>query len=389
MIGNLGERGDQVAEKLRGAGDDITRSLSATGEQITAALTRSGDVAAERMSAGAERMIAAVTDTNQKMSDDFESVVERMVAANDALNDILASASNNLISVEEGLAARASEFRMAIDGAVNETDRTSSLISRQVDALRQISEVVLKDVTELASRFDEQGKVLQVAAGAIDHSNERMNDALRERHAALAELSRSIAGKVEDVDALMGNVGEMVAGSLSNAERLASEIGAILAERAAETARAIESEYQRLQGSADDQTQRTSEAMREHYAQVQDEIQRMLTSSRAQFEDMTRQVRNASQEVARELEATRAELSRGVLDMPEEARESTTAVRRMVTEQIKALDELSAIISRHGRSLELSSAEPAAARRRPDTWRCSGRGAPRARRSGAARHLRR
>ena len=48
-------------------------------------------------------------------------------------------------------------------------------------------------------------------------------------------------------------------------------------------------------------------------------------------------------------------MRRGVLDLPEEARESAEAMRRVVGDQIKALSELSEIISRHGKTLDLSS----------------------------------
>jgi hypothetical protein len=44
-----------------------------------------------------------------------------------------------------------------------------------------------------------------------------------------------------------------------------------------------------------------------------------------------------------------------VLELPEEARESAEAMRRVVGDQIKALTELSEIINRHGKNLDLSS----------------------------------
>jgi hypothetical protein len=42
-------------------------------------------------------------------------------------------------------------------------------------------------------------------------------------------------------------------------------------------------------------------------------------------------------------------LKKGVIDMPAEAKESTTAIRRAVAEQINALKELSAIVAKAGR----------------------------------------
>jgi len=48
--------------------------------------------------------------------------------------------------------------------------------------------------------------------------------------------------------------------------------------------------------------------------------------------------------VGEELEATRSELTRGVMELPEETRASAAAMRRVVAEQIEALAELNAIV---------------------------------------------
>jgi hypothetical protein len=62
-------------------------------------------------------------------------------------------------------------------------------------------------------------------------------------------------------------------------------------------------------------------------------------------------------EMQRELEATRAELRRGIHDLPQETAESTSQMRRVIVDQIEALAELNRIVARHGRTLDV--AEPA------------------------------
>jgi hypothetical protein len=59
----------------------------------------------------------------------------------------------------------------------------------------------------------------------------------------------------------------------------------------------------------------------------------------------------------RELEATREELRKGILELPRETADSATQMRRVLVDQIEALAELNRIVARHGRSLEQS--EPA------------------------------
>ena len=62
-------------------------------------------------------------------------------------------------------------------------------------------------------------------------------------------------------------------------------------------------------------------------------------------------------EMQRELEATRTELRRGILELPQETADSAAQMRRVIVDQIEALAELNRIVARHGRGLD--AAEPA------------------------------
>jgi len=61
-------------------------------------------------------------------------------------------------------------------------------------------------------------------------------------------------------------------------------------------------------------------------------------------------------EMHKELEATRHELRRGVLEMPQEAAESTAQMRKVIVDQIEALAELNRIVAQHGRGLDVVTA---------------------------------
>jgi hypothetical protein len=61
-------------------------------------------------------------------------------------------------------------------------------------------------------------------------------------------------------------------------------------------------------------------------------------------------------EIHKELEDTRAELRRGVLELPAETQETTAEMRRVVADQIKALNELAALVSRSNRAVDAAPA---------------------------------
>jgi hypothetical protein len=68
-------------------------------------------------------------------------------------------------------------------------------------------------------------------------------------------------------------------------------------------------------------------------------------------------------DMQRELESTRQELRRGVLELPAETAESTAQMRRVIVDQVEALAELNRIVARHGRNID--TATPAAPRSEP------------------------
>jgi len=77
-------------------------------------------------------------------------------------------------------------------------------------------------------------------------------------------------------------------------------------------------------------------------------------------------MRATAKEVGTELENTRSELSRGVIELPEETRASAAAMRRVVAEQIEALSELNAIVRAQPATHDLNDRRPAPLARREE-----------------------
>ena len=83
---------------------------------------------------------------------------------------------------------------------------------------------------------------------------------------------------------------------------------------------------------------------------------------------MVQAMKQMASEMHHELEATRNELRRGVLEMPQEAAENTAQMRKVIVDQIEALAELNRIVAHHGRGLDVMTTGRAsvAARGRAD-----------------------
>jgi len=83
-------------------------------------------------------------------------------------------------------------------------------------------------------------------------------------------------------------------------------------------------------------------------------MQQALEEATRRFNETAAAMRETAKDVGTELEATRSELARGVMELPEETRTSAAAMRRVVAEQIEALSELNAIVRAQSATHDLS-----------------------------------
>src|SRR5262245_40060230 len=89
------------------------------------------------------------------------------------------------------------------------------------------------------------------------------------------------------------------------------------------------------------------------HEQATKETRAMLSQVAQHFAEQLKEMRS---EMRREIEATRDELRKSILGLPQETAEGAAQMRRVLIDQIEALAELNRIVSRHGRNLDI--AEP-------------------------------
>jgi hypothetical protein len=140
--------------------------------------------------------------------------------------------------------------------------------------------------------------------------------------------------------------------SLDSATARAREIASIVAETSNESVHTIEQQYEIVRTGAEEQRQRTSQTLSAIYEEASGEVNAMFTQAAERFADIMQGMKQMASEMQRELEATRAELRRGVLELPQETAESAAQMRRVIVDQIEALAELNRIVARHGRALD-------------------------------------
>ena len=103
--------------------------------------------------------------------------------------------------------------------------------------------------------------------------------------------------------------------------------------------------------------------MQSIYEQASEESHSMLTQAAQRFAEVLDELKQMSSDMRRELEGTRAELRKGILELPQETADTASHMRRVIVDQIEALAELNRIVARHSRSLD--AVQPAAMRIEP------------------------
>jgi hypothetical protein len=137
----------------------------------------------------------------------------------------------------------------------------------------------------------------------------------------------------------------------------------------------IEQQFDLMRSQADDQRKRTSEALSSAYEENAGELQAIFTQTAERFTDIMQGMKQMASEMQHELEATRAELRRGVFELPQETADSAAQMRRVIVDQIEALAELNRIVARHGRALD--AVEPVRREAEPAYAAGGGRAQPR------------
>ena len=142
----------------------------------------------------------------------------------------------------------------------------------------------------------------------------------------------------------------------------------MIADSTNQGARAIAENFETIRTANEDEYKRTAEAMRNIYDQTTQDAEGMLSQAAGRFAEVVDGLKRMAAEMQRELDATRNELRKGILELPQETADSAAQMRRVIVDQIEALAELNRIVARHGRGLDTVEPAARAASSRPRRW---------------------
>jgi len=300
-------------------------------------------------------------ETHARLRGESTTLFERMREANVLLHEVLTGAQENLATIEGSLTSRVTEFANAMNDVTSRSDTVGEQINAHVQSFRSDTTAVLDNLSQLAAQFANHGRALVAAADAVEKSNQRAEETVGERRATLEALAATLDAKSEDLEQRLQRFTELLDQSLNGAETRAREIGRMIAESSTAGTRTIAEQFQLVRDVTEQERKQTSEVMREIYEQSVSETDALFRQQSDRFAETLAGMRSMASEMQAQLEQTRAELRRGILELPQETAENAAQMRRVIVDQIEALAELNRIVSRHGRNIETAEPRRAAA----------------------------
>jgi len=300
--------------------------------------------------------VAAVTEmqeTSKILRTDTVALFERLREGNILLQEVLTGAHDNLNSLERALVTRVADFVTAMNDVTSRNGTATRALEDQIAIFNDRTTKAIVDLGALSGEFDAHGRALAEAAAVVEQSNRNATTSIAERKATLESLVTTIDLRTADLDQRLSRFTGLLDESLAAAEDRARDIARVVAETAGAGSAAITRQFEAVRTASEEEHRATVDAMHDIYRQTTDEADAMFKQSAEKFANLVGSMKQMAAEMHRELEATRSELRRGVLEMPQEAAESTAQMRKVIVDQIEALAELNRIVAQHGRGLDV------------------------------------
>jgi len=156
----------------------------------------------------------------------------------------------------------------------------------------------------------------------------------------LEHVLTALEQRAADVERLGHAFSSSVGDQLRIAEARARDIGAILAQSSTDATAALGAHHDAIRNASAEERERTAAILTAAYEQATGEMASLFGNANERFARLVEDMRTMSAAIRQELDVTRAELSRAAVELPRDTQDTTAAMRRVVSDQIKALGEI-------------------------------------------------
>jgi ABC-type transporter Mla subunit MlaD len=317
-------------QQLQAVLDDYTVALDATLASRAEALdiqlldrTRALDEAfAERLARFDDAMMRSTMAVDSAVNEKARALTHAMESHVRSLSDTLGQHASNL---DESMMHGLDAVRRSSDSVTRQSLHAIEGLSGQADLLKSVSENLLKQMSGVAN----QGQSIARAASALESANMRIDSTLQKRQGELNDTLQR----------------------LSDTEDRTRNVAQQMVHDAAAHSKAAAAELERLRSQTDAQAQRALEEMRAKVTGVSHEVSQHLGDIASRFNDTSDDLKARAARAAAELELEQERIRAEAARLPAAARESAESMRSALSDQLRALEQLSSLSARERRDV--------------------------------------
>src|SRR5215470_12466640 len=240
-------------QQLQAVLDDYTVALDATLANRAEALdmqlverTRALDAAfSERLALFDSSMLRQASAIDNAVNEKARALTAAMENHVRALSETLGRQASN---IDHSMLTGIDQVRRTSDSITRQSLKAIEGLSNQTDVLRGVSETLVRQISGVTTRFDDQGQSIVSAANALEGATLRIDSTLQKRQAELNDTLQRMSGKAQQLDDVMRGMRLQTDGQ----------------------SQAMTSELERLRAQAEAQSIRTIEDMRSRVAAAQE-----------------------------------------------------------------------------------------------------------------------
>ncbi|MEW5964668.1 MAG: hypothetical protein AB1749_14040 [Pseudomonadota bacterium] len=351
-------------EYARALDETIARRADHLDERIIERTRALDEAFGERLKLFDESIVRSVGMIDHTVGEKAEALTTALESHAKTFGETIA---RQAVDLDEALIHGVNAVRRSSENITRQSLKAIEGLSNQSDLLKTISESLLAQINTVTNRFESQGQNILRAAGQLENVNHKIDATLQIRHQELSHTLDQLSGKADEFGQFVQGYSSTIEGSLSDAELRARRVAEELKAAADLGRNETFAHLERMKAETDAQSHRVLEDLRHRMSSVSQEVSQQLGSLSSRFTETSEEVRQRAARAARDLAEEQDRLRREFDRLPETTRESAEAMRRALQEQLRALDQVTALSSREAARRDVtppsSGAKPAAAPR--------------------------
>ncbi len=349
----LGQRFDVATDHLDNVTTEISKRLDGTGKRFAEVLDQASGQIFTDLGKARDAFSEGLGETTLQISGRFEQETGLLVGRIDkAVQEFDAGATGSASKLEEASKKFAKHVETTNTYLADQLAAAAGDIDTRLESVSmQLTGKLEMTGSRISERLDD---VSALVDKSVDKFNLEMEHMLTNRRDALDSLVNDANKRANEVDKVMSGYINMIEESLVTAENRAQHINRIVSDQTTAALGRLEEELRKLETNSSGQVAQAARVLREQHERALANMNEMLSSTASDFQQTAQDMRITAQQVVKDIDSARGELKRAVIDLPEETRTNADNMRRVVADQISALNALADVVRKQTGTLDYS-----------------------------------